>query len=263
MDVDGERGGQPFKTGYVEFASRTPAFYFSRFTLVLLGCAGVFGYVAGSELWGPSAEVVSTLRQAITNYGIEPDIIGPNEVPQEMEVDLDRTERSIQRSGKTYRSYWERGTHGSKGTLHVRTTINAVTPKSPRCDDNGLIDSIHYTSTWTGGAMTLQLSTQSAFVPESEMSGEGSNQDANPLEARIVRLETNVNEIWNYFAMWQSYSNLLHEYSCYFTYPAILTYHIAHHSCCIREMLRATIPYGMMKIALSLACFTNQTCSRK
>ncbi|KAF9496273.1 hypothetical protein BDN71DRAFT_772986 [Pleurotus eryngii] len=55
-------------------------------------------YVAGSKLWGPSAEVVSTLRQAITNYGIEPDIIGPNEVPEETEVDLDRTVRPIQKN---------------------------------------------------------------------------------------------------------------------------------------------------------------------
>ncbi|KAF7424728.1 hypothetical protein PC9H_010039 [Pleurotus ostreatus] len=36
----------------------------------------------------------------------------------------------------------------------------------------------------------------------------------------------------------QGYTNLLHEYSRYFTYPAILTYHIAHHSRRIREMLR-------------------------
>lgn len=36
----------------------------------------------------------------------------------------------------------------------------------------------------------------------------------------------------------QSYCNLLHEYSRYFTYPAILTYHIAHHSRRLREMLR-------------------------
>ncbi|KAF7424539.1 hypothetical protein PC9H_009846 [Pleurotus ostreatus] len=36
----------------------------------------------------------------------------------------------------------------------------------------------------------------------------------------------------------QGYTNLLHEYSRYFSYPAILTYHIAHHSRRIREMLR-------------------------
>ncbi|KAF7436046.1 hypothetical protein PC9H_002872 [Pleurotus ostreatus] len=36
----------------------------------------------------------------------------------------------------------------------------------------------------------------------------------------------------------QAYTNLLHEYSHYFSYPAILTYHITHHSCRIREMIR-------------------------
>ncbi len=36
----------------------------------------------------------------------------------------------------------------------------------------------------------------------------------------------------------QAYTNLLHEYSRYFNYPAILTYHIAHHSRRIREMIR-------------------------
>ncbi|KAJ8701651.1 hypothetical protein PTI98_000415 [Pleurotus ostreatus] len=36
----------------------------------------------------------------------------------------------------------------------------------------------------------------------------------------------------------QAYTNLLHEYSHYFSYPAILTYHITHHSCGIREMIR-------------------------
>ncbi|KAF9488026.1 hypothetical protein BDN71DRAFT_1436434 [Pleurotus eryngii] len=36
----------------------------------------------------------------------------------------------------------------------------------------------------------------------------------------------------------QAYTNLLYKYSCYFNYSTILTYHIAHHFCCIRKMIR-------------------------
>ncbi|KAF9496217.1 hypothetical protein BDN71DRAFT_1389907 [Pleurotus eryngii] len=55
---------------------------------------------------------------------------------------------------------------------------------------------------------------------------------------RYVRTTGNIQAIMDIAIFTQSYSNLLHEYSRYFAYPAILTYHIAHHSCCIREMLR-------------------------
>ncbi|KAF7419602.1 hypothetical protein PC9H_002193 [Pleurotus ostreatus] len=55
---------------------------------------------------------------------------------------------------------------------------------------------------------------------------------------RYVGTTGNVQAVIDVAVSTQSYANLLHEYSRYFAYPAILTYHIAHHSRRIREMIR-------------------------
>lgn len=55
---------------------------------------------------------------------------------------------------------------------------------------------------------------------------------------RYVGTTGNVQAVIDVAVSTQSYANLLHEYSRYFSYPAILTYHIAHHSRRIREMIR-------------------------
>ncbi|KAL4256832.1 hypothetical protein AB1N83_011469 [Pleurotus pulmonarius] len=55
---------------------------------------------------------------------------------------------------------------------------------------------------------------------------------------RFVGTTGNLQAVIDVAVSTQGYTNLLHEYSRYFTYPAILTYHIAHHSRRIREMIR-------------------------
>ncbi|KAF9491586.1 hypothetical protein BDN71DRAFT_1452790 [Pleurotus eryngii] len=55
---------------------------------------------------------------------------------------------------------------------------------------------------------------------------------------RFVATTGSIQAVTDVAVSTQGYTNLLHEYSRYFTYPAILTYHIAHHSRRTREMIR-------------------------